>query len=232
MKKFLALLMVLALTMGSAMAMDLEIQMIGGPEAAMVPVSLDDMQVGTTYTIDGYAKVTPKDFRFVDYFAQFNQDADYKSTGRPYNPDGSFVGYEGKKGDYIRGYNQASWMDSGLNADFMWLQLDVTNAQKTGVNFMEEIAVKVVYADEYEFAGWVRQANFDYNTSVMRNHWEDNGGPFAVIHPENEETVNMMYTGTFIIGCTLPNSVVEDKQSPLRIEITMGDNDLTYNIRK
>ena len=41
----------------------------------------------------------------------------------------------------------------------------------------------------------------------------------------------MMYTGIFVFGCTLPNSVVESK-APLRIEINLGGNELTYNIRK
>ena len=46
------------------------------------------------------------------------------------------------------------------------------------------------------------------------------------------EVVDVMYTGTYASGCTLPNYVIEDKKSPLRIEISMDGNELTYHIRK
>ena len=234
MKKWFVLfsLALMVLCMNGAFAEDLGVQIIGGPQTQMVAMSLDDMQVGSEYTIDGYAKVAPKEFLIVDYFAQFNKDADYAAVTDSYNKDYVYYQEQALKGKWANYYKQASWMDSGLNADFVWFQLDVTNLQKKSVSFMDEMTVKLVYADEYEFAGWIRQANFDYNTAVYRWNSQTTGAPFAVIDSSNEEAVDMMYTGTFIIGCTVPNSVVEDKKSPLRIEIKMGENDLTYHIRK
>ena len=53
-----------------------------------------------------------------------------------------------------------------------------------------------------------------------------------VMNPKKTEAVDVMYTGTYAFGCTLPNYVIEDKKSPLRIEISMDGNELTYHIRK
>lgn len=235
MKKVLSfvLLAVLLASLTVAHAEDLDVQMIGGDTFATTPMSLDDIQLGKTYTVDGYAKFTPVEALFVDYFAQFNKDADYGDVYRNYGEHGTvYYQEQALKRDYADYYKQASWKDSGLNADFFWLRLDITNAQKKTVKFMDEATVKVVYDDEYEFNGWIRQANFDYNTHVYRYGSDTTGGAFAVLDPANEEGVDMMYTGIYIFGCTLPNSVVADTKTPLRMEISIGGNDLTYNIRK
>ena len=53
----------------------------------------------------------------------------------------------------------------------------------------------------------------------------------SVLDPEDAELTSMMYTCHIVFGCTLPNAVVQGKE-PLRMEIKLGDNDLTYHIRK
>lgn len=234
MKKIFTMLLVLSMLLGCSVAMaeDLGVQVIGGPDSASTPMSLDDMQLGKSYTIDGYAKITPVDALFVDYFAQFAKDADYRDVNYDYRGDNVYYQEEALKGNGAYYYKQAGWMDSGLNADFFWLQIDITNAQKKSVKFMSSASVKIVYDEEYEFNGWVRQANFDYNTAVYRYNASTKGAPFAVLDPGNEESIDMMYTGTFIFGCTLPNSVVEDTKTPLKMVITIDGNELTYNIRK
>lgn len=196
-------------------------------------MSLDDMQLGTTYTIDGYATVTPVETMFVDYFAQFNKDADANRTD--WNWAGSNSGIViYSAGREVHYYVEAGWKDSGVKEDFFWLRMDITNLKMSPVNYMsdEEATVKVVYNDEYEFAGWVRQADFDINSAVFRQGMDTQGAPFAVLDPANEEPVDMMYTGVFIFGATLPNAVVEDKKGSLCMEIKLGDYDLTFNINK
>lgn len=234
MKKILSMLLVLSMLLGcsAAMAEDLGVQVIGGPDSDTTPMSLDDIQLGKTYTVDGYAKFAPVEALFVDYFAQFNKDADYYAVRNSYNQDNVYYQEDILKGDWAYYYTQAGWMDSGLNADFFWLRIDITNAQKKTVKYLSEASVKMVYDDEYEFNGWVRQANFDYNTRVYRLNSGTAGASFAVLNPANEEGIDMMYTGTFIFGCTLPNSVVQDTKTPLRMVITIGGNEPTYNIRK
>lgn len=226
----MVLALLLALSMSSAYAEDLGIQVIGGPNAATQTQSLDDIQVGTTYTLDGFAKVTPVEYLVVDYFAQFNKDADYTKIYS--GTQDSEVYYEPKR-EYnaAMSYKDASWQDSGMNAEFVWLKLDIINLQKEPISFMKNIEVKVVYDGEYEFAGWVRQINYDYNIICYRAHSDTKGGATIVMNPANEEAINPMYTGTYVIGCTLPNSVFEDK-APLNIEIDIAGNQLTYQIKK
>lgn len=227
--KFIAIFLMMLLVMDcTAVAEDFGVQVVGGEAAEIVPVSLDDLQIGTVYTIDGYAKIEPVEYLVIDWFGQFNKDADYAEMYKTAGVQYSCV-YKSEGGYF---YENAAWQDSGTNADFIWLKFDVTNLQKVSVPFMKEITVKAVYADEYEFAGWVRQINYDYNENCYRYNADTRGGGTVVLNPANEETIDMMYTGTYIIGCTLPNSVFEDEALPLRIEISMGDNELTYIIRK
>ena len=225
----MVLALLLALSMSSAYAEDLGIQVIGGPNAATQTQSLDDIQVGTTYTLDGFAKVTPVEYLVVDYFAQFNKDADY--TNIPHGYGASHVYFESPIHTYDDYYKDASWQDSGMNAEFIWLKLDITNLQKEPISFMKNIEVKVTYDGEYEFAGWVRQINYDYNIICYRYGSTTKGGATIVMNPANEEAINPMYTGTYVIGCTLPNSVFEDK-APLNIEIDIAGNQLTYQVKK
>lgn len=225
----MVLALLLALSMSSAHAEDLGIQVIGGPNAATQTQSLDDIQVGTTYTLDGFAKVTPVEYLVVDYFAQFNKDADY--TNIPHGYGASHVYFESPIHTYDDYCKDASWQDSGMNAEFIWLKLDITNLQKEPISFMKNIEVKVTYDGEYEFAGWVRQINYDYNIICYRYGSTTKGGATIVMNPANEEAINPMYTGTYVIGCTLPNSVFEDK-APLNIEIDIAGNQLTYQVKK
>lgn len=232
MKKLMAIVLMLSVLLSTvAIAEDLGIQVIGDQNTGSL--TLDDIQLGQTYSLDDYARVIPVEFQIVDYFAQFNKDADRYAVD-DYNKDSSKVYYEEKalKGDWAYAYKQAIWQDSGSSADFMWLKLDVINRQKTPISFMEDITVKVIYADDYEFAGWVRQINYDYNEICYRYGMQTAGGKTVVLNPANEQEIGMMYTGTYVIGCTLPNTVVEDKSSPLRIEIMLGSHQLTYHIRK
>ena len=235
MKKLISLIIVLTMLLAfpTAFADDLGVQIIGGDMAEAEPMSLEDIQLGKTYTIDGYAKLTPVEFKFIDCFAQFNKDADYKAANDSYKNKGH-VYYQEKalNGDWAYFYINAGWNDSGLNADFVWLQIDVTNLQKTSVDFMNNASVKVIYGDDYEFAGWVRQGNMDYSTQVYRYGWDGTWGTFCVLDPANAEPIDMMYTGTYVFGCTLPNSVVEDIKTPLQMIVNIGENEMIYNIRK
>lgn len=239
-QKIVALLLAMIVaSLPFAVAEDLGIQLIGPDDREMETVSLDDMQLGMSYRIDGYAVVNPLLFEFYDCFAQYVKDmpgdnsTDYNWQG------GSSLVYRGGGDYYLR---NAYWNDSGANAEYAWLVLDITNLRKTDVKFMEEASVKVIYDDEYEYTGWTRQMNHDYRTKLYRRYYDgkyyiavsgdkDSQLSDIVLDPANEESIGMMYTGTYVIGCTLPNAVVNSK-APLRIEIQLGSNELTYNIRK
>lgn len=244
MKKHLALMIIVAMlaSMTAVHAEDLGVQVIGGPETENTPMSLDDLQLGQSYTIDGYAKIKPMEYLTVDYFAQFKKDADYGNVndGNYADPNSNQVFVDQLNSKWYKNWRwwDAYWNDSGVNADFAWFMMDITNLQKKSFSFMENASVKVMYQDEYEFAGWVRQVNYDYinygaeGRKVSRYDSQTNCPNVVVLDPANVEAIDMMYTGTYAFGATLPNSVIEDTGSPLRMVITIDGNELTYNIRK
>ena len=230
-KVLLVVVLAVLMTVSSVFAQDLGIQIIGGPaiDIESEPISLDDLQIDASYRLDEYAILYVLSFDFYDSFAQYNKD----------NSGNNYAGWTGgdnpsnvhldKSGDYFK---YAGWKDSGTGADFAFLLIDLVNLQKKDYNFFDDISVKVIYDDEYEFGGWVRQFNQDYQQTVNRKAYS--GKFFAggvAIDPANEEPIGQMYRGSYAIGCTLPNYVVEGKE-PLRMEITLGDNELTYHIRK
>lgn len=231
MKKMLSLLLVLSLMLGcsAAMAEDLGVQIIGGNDAAMETMNLEDVKLGQSYEIGGFARISPVSFEYIDHFAQYT-DANVgdNSAATHYGDSNGRVRYA-----YDDYYEYIYWKTSGKNADFAWLSIDITNMQMSPYAFMKDAKVKVVFNDQYEYAGWVRQINYDY-TTTRNTHSDviDNVETInAVITPAGEEEIGMVYTGHFIFGCTLPNAIVTGKE-PLRIEITLGGNEITYNIRK
>ena len=47
-----------------------------------------------------------------------------------------------------------------------------------------------------------------------------------------EEEISMLYTGHYYFGCTLPNDVISNSSMPIQMIITLGESEMTYNIRK
>ena len=223
MKKLLVFVLALSLLLGAtALAEDLGIQVIGGPNANVETLSLDDMKLEQTYTIDGYARIKPTVWNFTDFFYQYAKDKAGDNTD-----NGGKAGVNPWATPYVGGYyKNINIMKSGANAEFACLEMDVTNLGKEGVDFTQQATVKLIFAEEYEFAGWVRMHNYDYDTHDHNKYLVR-----AAIDPANSEETEMMYTCHMVFGCTLPNAVVEGKE-PLQMIITLGGNELTYNIRK
>ena len=240
MKKLIAIIVLMIMLLGvTAMAEDLGVHVIN-PNANAQPLTLDDLKLGAIYTLDEYAEITPVEFQVVDFFAQFKKDANYSSVGGNQYAHSNHVYVDNLNGDWYGNWRwwDAYWNDSGVNAEFVWFMMDVTNFQKKDVNYVEDITVKVVYQDDYEFAGWVRQVNYDYinygaqGRDIKRYQWDTKHPNVVVLDPANVEPIGMMYTGTYVFGATLPNTVIEDTESPLRMVITIGGNEMTYHIRK
>lgn len=237
MKKLIALLVMLALMSRFACAEDLQVQIIGGEDVPQATLDLDDMQLGQTYEIDGYARIAPLAFEYKDIFPQ------YSAGNAGNNGYGDFHGHENQNitgkvrySDvfYPPYYYEIYWQNSGTNADFAWLLMDVTNMQKEPTSFMQETSVKVVFDEEYEYAGWVRQFNYDYDSTreIEGEEGVETYGSFirAALDPADEQPIDMVYTGHYVFGCTLPNAVVNGTES-LSMVIDLGGNELTYNIR-
>lgn len=196
-----------------ASADDMEVTLIGGQEEEAVPVSLDDIQLNKEATIDGYAIILPTEFQMADQLGYYQAGA-----------NGIYYSY-----DYHYGYYQ-----SGQEAEYALLRMDITNLATISRDFLADCEVKAVYDDTYEYAGWTYQCNYDNATDDSANRYgEDNGIQNVrwAIDSEDNFPIEPMYQGHYIFGCTLPNSIVNSK-SPLRMEIKIGGNDITYHIRK
>ena len=243
MKKLIcaALALLLLLNASAAVASDLGVTLISKPTPTPEPLTLSDMQLEALYKIPGYADVTLLSFEFVDMFPQYAKDAaGNHETYNKYNSagDGTHV-LQTSSGSYQYYYSNICWQQGGTDADFAFLLVDITNKQKTPVLYSEEIIVKAVYDNEFEYMGWVRQFDYNYDTNRSTDGTDpaDVGpkkyGTFirATLNPENEKTIDQVYTGHYVIGCTLPNVVVNGTE-PLRLEIQLGENTLIYYIRK
>lgn len=225
MKKVLIVLLLLVAVIGTAFADDDK-------------MTFDGVTFGKAYKMKGYASVTLLGFKFVDMYAQWEDgkaSAELKEYG-VWNNDGDTLKrvYAKKPVEKYstKGYLYANFQDSGEETDFAWLKVDITNLQKTDATFIKDISVKVIYDDEYEYDGWVRQFNYDFSKSeIYRYQAKTTIGWPVCLSPVDEIAIKPMYKGHYAFGCTLPNSVIEDKSAPLRMVITMDDHKLTYNIR-
>ncbi len=182
---------------------------------------------GKVTRLRGYASINLLGFKFVDMYAQWDEGKASAETARWRNQP---VVYLNK--NFNEYYRDASFKESGNEADFAWLKVDIMNLQKTDATFMKDTKVKVIYDDDYEYDGWVRQFNYDFSNSEIYRYQEKNIIGWQVcLSPIDEMAIKPMYKGHYVFGCTLPNSVVEDKSAPLRMVITMDDHKLTYNVR-
>ena len=174
-------------------------------------MTFDNVTFGKEYKIKGYAAVKFLGFKFVDAFAQ------WKSTE-----------YVANNPDIDRSLNT-----SGNEADFAWLKADVRNLMKSDVKFIDDISVKIVYDDEYEYNGWVRQFYYDYSEAEVRTDNKEIGaiGSPTCLSNKDEIAIGPLYVGHYVFGCTLPMSIIEDKDAPLRMVVTMKGNEFTYSIR-
>ena len=200
-------------------------------------MTFDDVTFGKAYKIKGYASITLLGFKFIDMYAQWDDGkASNKmketTTNRTYDEMYTYVFFQKPNGDWRKYFRDCNFQYSGNEADFAWLKVDITNLQKQEANFMKDISVKVIYDDEYEYDGWIRQFNYDLSNSEIYRFQEKNiiGWPVC-LSPVDEMPIKPMYKGHYALGCTLPNFVIEDKSAPLRMVITMDDHKLTYNIR-
>jgi len=121
--------------------------------------------------------------------------------------------------------NRTSYV-SGQDAEYAMLRADVTNISTTSRDFLAQCSVKVVYDDKYEYEGWYDQ--YDYNHYIYYNSTD---ATEIVTETEGRFAIDPMYDGHYVFGCTLPNKVVDGK-APLRMEIELDGNDITYHIRK
>lgn len=204
MKKLMAwsLLLVVLFSFGAAKAADAGVVVIGGPESQINPISLDDMKLNVMAEIPGYAEVTLTDFGYADKLNYYWYDSD----DREFN--------------------------SKNDADFALLYLIILNTSTKGVQFLEEISnIVFTYRDEYTYQGFAYRCNQNWYYPKYALNFEDRYiDDYKVKYPEIY-TIKPMFEGHYVIGGTLPNAVVNGKDS-LTLTFRLGENELTYRIRK
>lgn len=232
MKKLFALLMVLAMLSASACAEQFAVQIIGGDSAASQTVSLDDVQLEQTVEIPGFGDITPTAFEQQDCLmlrnaGQLGKIWIWTGSGK-HKPDGYDQSFAfnlkiecAEHGDEKYPWWCEEWVshyESKTQADFACLFMDVLNTTPDTVDFLKDCTVKVVFDDSIEYAGWCYQRDLDLN----RCTWIDSSDNFPI---------EPYYEGHYVFGCTLPNAMFES-DAPLSMIITLGGNEITYNIRK
>lgn len=210
MKKILSVLLVLSmlLSASAALAEGMGVQVIGGSKTETEPVSLDDLKLDTKAEIEGWGDLT-----FTAYEVQ---------DGLGYYRSGKTNVYD--SGDYY-------W--SGKEAEFAVLYTDILNTQLKDKNYLENVSVRAVYDDTYEYAGWFYQRNYNNGTYGYASLEVDKNKQNTrwVINASDQFAIGPMYEGHYIFGCTLPNAVISGNKS-LKLIITIDGNEIIYNIRK
>lgn len=202
-KVFLFGLMLFGIVFSCFAVNNMGIQMIGGPGVDTTPVSLDNMKVGESVTIDGYGKITITEASVIDKLYGYKKDQFYAA-------------------DITRDVVSSS----GNEAEYYIIKMDIINLAFSSVNFLKDCSVIATYNDLYKFQGWAHQFNWNNTFSSGRDINKN-----AYIHESNEFAIGPMYAGHYVFGVTLPNAVIEGKE-PLSIVINIGGNELTYNVRK
>ena len=217
MKRLVVLILVGTMLLTSVVyAADMGVQIISGPEDEETnePVSLDDLKLDKEVEIDGYGIIKATEYKEEDVLYSYRQG---------YNSNGALA------------------YKSGETADYVILKMDITNTSVKPKDFLEKATVVVVFDEKYEYQGFTRQFNYDnvYADELYLNgnySWDTEAGvaldPKNVfIDPADIFSIEPMYEGYYLFGCTLPNKVVKGTE-PLSMKITLDGNEITYNIRK
>ena len=118
------------------------------------------------------------------------------------------------------GDNDTRTYKTGNDADYAILYFTILNTKTTDLNFMSDISeVIATFDDVYQYSGFWMQLDPRRNS------------PTIPVHDDFIYSLAPMYEGGFIIGVTLPNAVVNSK-APLSLTFKLGENEVTYNIRK
>ena len=169
------------------------------------PLSFDNLKIGETLQIDGYASITLTEVTAVDTLRSYNPGATHTDTG----------------------WSNTSFVESGPEAEFCILKMDVTNLQLEAMDFIDDCTVTAVYDDVYQYAGWIHQHNWD-NTG--EGSYGGDAGKTIYIAPEDRFEIAPMYTGHYLFGVTLPNAILSDN-APLSIHIKAQNEEFTYIVR-
>lgn len=117
------------------------------------------------------------------------------------------------------GITSGGSIHSGDEAELFLIIVRIDNTQKKPVDFLKQFGDVICdYADGYQFGGWKRQAVLD-------------GSRFKAYSEGSSKEIDVLYTGYYCVGVTLPNRVME-RDEPLSVTFSIGNNEFTCNVRK
>jgi len=126
--------------------------------------------------------------------------------------------------------SEADYYQSGADADFAVLKMDITNAEAIAVNYLENCEVKV--SDGVNtYGGWAFQQNYA-NASLMGIAYGLDSGMQNVnwvINASDNFPLQPNEQGHYIFGCTLPNDVVKGT-NPLKMTVSVKGYEFIYHI--
>lgn len=106
---------------------------------------------------------------------------------------------------------------SGADADYAVLRIGILNMTVIPENYADNLKVNFIYKDKYVYEGWIAQYNYTDTEKYIKE-----------IGITSE--INQFYEGHYALVCKLPNAIVNDKTSSLKIIINFGDYELTHNV--
>ena len=126
---------------------------------------------------------------------------------------------------YISSGLMLNKISSGSEAEYLIIWMEVLNFSNKEQVFFKDADVVITYESErgpYQFGGFVRQAQgfYEYDSKRATDYNQDS---LIAIQP--------LYKGYYMIGCAVPNFVIENP-GELKMDITTGNTTLTYYVRK
>lgn len=205
-KLVLLIILMIAVCMPTAFAEGMGVQLIPPPDTeGAQPVSLDDLKLEEAAEIEDWGIITLTECKYLNRLYQYKQ---------------------GK--DTVDDWN---WFDSGVEADYLIVKANILNTTVNPMDYLKDCEVKLVFNDSAEFLGWSHQYNWDNASKDL--DWGDLNGKMNkefFIDAADQFEINSWYEGHYCFGCTLPNAVVNGTY-PLRMEIKIGGNEITYHLR-
>lgn len=120
--------------------------------------------------------------------------------------------------DWDNGSWGGNWQ-SGDEAEYFVLTVEILNTQYSPVNFVDNCEVKADFGEGYVFGGWRKQ----YTNSVSTRVWEGTN---------KEYLISPLYVGKYAFIVTMPN-FVKDSIEPLSVTVKLTEDvELTYHVRK
>ena len=190
MKKILVAILILMTLLAATTALAEGVTVLSAPNAVKEEeVSLDDMKLGTAVTVDGYAVITPIKCEWMERMS------------------------------YGRDTWDVWYYQSGTEADYLVLEVQILNTQYEAVSFLDTCEVKAEFGEGYVFGGWRKQY---WNSQSEYVHHEE----------KNEFSIDPLYVGRYAFIVTLPNFCKESKE-PLSITVKLTEDvEFTYHVRK